>query len=194
MEEAFEIITPLALFIIGIAIFALFIYKFYLFVGSRDIFAKKGRYADWKEGLGVKTSKIRRAFKVLEHIVIFPFVLLFWFIVFFLMILFLSKGYTVDMIMMMSMAILGAIRITSYFTEEMSMEMAKLLPLVILGMIVFDVSYFSFSASIDKLVAAVENPMIWKQFAYYFFFVTLLELFMHAVYALIKFIRKDRSS
>jgi len=41
LSEAIEILQPLAMFMIGMAVYSLFIFKFYKFISRRDVFGEK---------------------------------------------------------------------------------------------------------------------------------------------------------
>ena len=75
------------------------------------------------------------------HLFLFQSVFVFSF-----MLIFLTKSYTVLNILYISFVIIVAIRITAYYTEELSRDVAKMLPFAILAIFLVDSSYFSFDS------------------------------------------------
>ena len=82
----------------------------------------------------------------IEYIVVLPFLVFIWFSVFTFFLIILSEGtIAVEKILVISAVIISSIRITSYYSESLSKELAKLLPFNLLA---FSILYFSFLASI----------------------------------------------
>jgi len=65
------------LFIIGIAIYSLFVWHFYRFISKRDVFPK----LFYKLSRQESASKARLAIGVVIYIVLFPIIIFVWFIV-----------------------------------------------------------------------------------------------------------------
>ena len=79
-NEYFEIIKPLMFFIIGITIYSLFIFKFYIFVAKRDVLELKlNRYSEAYEGFFEKIVKL--FFYIFENLILIPLFIFFWFVV-----------------------------------------------------------------------------------------------------------------
>jgi hypothetical protein len=71
--------------------------------------------------------------------------------------------------------VLSPIRITAYYNEDLSRDLAKMLPFALLGVYVVDLSYFSFPASLDALLRAFNQ---WESITYYLMFVVGLEFIL----------------
>jgi hypothetical protein len=70
------------------------------------------------------------------------------------MILFITEGYEFVSILSISFAVVIAIRLTAYYSEDLSKDVAKMLPFALLGLFIADPSYFSYaeiSAKINSL-------------------------------------------
>ena len=81
------------------------------------------------------------------------------------------------------MAVLSAIRITAYYNEDLSRDLSKILPFALLAVFLIDLSYFSFSASIDALLLAL---LSWEIIIYYLGFVIALEFIMRITTPILK--------
>jgi hypothetical protein len=122
---------------LSIAIYSVIIYHFYRYIARRDCF---------------KPTKIKYSKTVgfLKYTFLFPFVAVLFFMGFSLMLLFLTKNIEVEVILSTAFAIVLAIRITSYYTEDLSRDVAKMLPFALLGIFLVDPSYFEFGDVIAR--------------------------------------------
>ena len=137
----YSIITPLAYLIILIAIYSIAIWHFYRFIARRDCF-------------NIKTIHHKKLFSVLKYFLFFPFIAFLFFLGFSLMILFITREYDFSAILSTSFAVVIAIRLTAYYSEDLSKDVAKMLPFALLGLYISDPSYFSYaeiSAKINSL-------------------------------------------
>lgn len=167
LSEAIDTLKPLAGFVLGIVIYAIFIFKFYRFLARRDIIKLDlSRHAR-------SVSRIPRVlFYLLENIVIFPVIVFFWYAVLVTLLSLLAKDQTPESILLVSIALVGAVRATSYYSEDLSKDMAKMLPFALLGIYLVDQSYFELSVSVDILE---DMPDRWNLIAYYLMFTVALE-------------------
>lgn len=156
-------IKPLVGYSIAMALYAIFVYKFYKFLAKRDVFELKKPHE----------SILKTMFRyVVDYILILPLYTTFWFIVMAVFMIFLSKRTTLAEILLVSMTVIAAIRICTYYKQELAEELGKLLPLIMLGTFLIDVSYFSIPRSMDLLRTV---PVHWKIIAEYLGFVIILE-------------------
>lgn len=135
--EAFHALFYL---IIMIAIYSIAIYHFYRYAARRDCFKPSKR----------KHSKFVGFCK---YFFLFPFVAVVFFLGFSLILISLTKeaSYTIYDILALSFAIIVTIRITAYYTEELSKDVAKMLPFAVLGVFLVDSSYFSMETVTARL-------------------------------------------
>jgi hypothetical protein len=137
-----ETVSPLVLFIIGIAVYALFIFKFYRFLARRDVI--RLRMNKWKHGFEGFVEKVYLFFAyIAEYLVIIPLLTFFWFFVLAMFIMLLTKNQTLETVLLVSMAVVGAVRVTSYYSEDLSRDLAKMIPFALLGIFIVDMSYFT---------------------------------------------------
>lgn len=121
-----------------IAIYSIIIYNFYRYIARRDCFKPSEK-------------KHSKTIGFLKYFFIFPIVAVIFFIGFSMMLLFLSKDISIGVVLSTSFAIVLAIRITSYYTEDLSRDVAKMLPFALLGIFLISPSFFEWSTIMDKI-------------------------------------------
>jgi len=126
--------------IIMITIYAVVIYHFYRYIARRDVFKQS-------------ESKHSKAIGFLKYFFLFPFVAMLFFMGFSLIFIFLTESYEIIEIMYVAFAVIIAIRITAYYTEDLSKDVAKMLPFAILGIFLIDSSYFSMDTVNERINA-----------------------------------------
>ena len=174
LNEAVNLLRPAAIFAVGVAIYAVLIFNLYRFMSRKNIFNLDfSRYESSKHSALRKTLAF--IFYIAKYILIFPLFAFFWFGVLVVMVAFLSKTKEVEDLLLIAMAVLTAVRVTSYYTEDLSRDIAKMLPFALLGIFLIDFRYFDLSSSADLLNrVGVE----WRSVAYYWVFVVLLEFIL----------------
>lgn len=173
LNEAISVGKPLTLFIIGMVIYSVFIFKFYRFVAKRDIFyLNLAAYSNskWETLEDIIASLLY----ILEHLIIFPLFSFFWFLILSLFLIFLSRDLPVTTLLTSAMAVVATIRISSYYKEELAVDIAKTLPLTLLGIFLINgLSTFSLDKAIEAIIIL---PQIWKTILYYLLYIVLIEL------------------
>ena len=170
-------LRPLIFFVLGMAIYAIFIFNLYRFLGRKNIFELDlNQYQHSRFRLIQVTLQL--VFYVLKYLVLFPFVAFAWFVTLTVLLAFLAKNQPIDAILMVAIAVLSAIRITSYYNEDLSRDLAKILPFALLGVFIVDLSYFSMSGSLEALQ---EATALWESIAYYLIFIIGLEFVLRVI-------------
>lgn len=134
----FSWLAPILYLVISIAFYSIIIWHFYRFIAKRDCFK-------------VSERGHPKLFGFLKYFFIFPFVAIVFFLGFSLLLLFLTRNINVDMVLSTSFAIVLAVRITSYYSEDLSKDVAKMLPFALLGIFLVDPSYFDFDVTMSNL-------------------------------------------
>ena len=174
LNEALQLLEPAILFTVGVAIYAVLIFNLYRFMSRRDIFGLDfTRFEERSHPVFRKTLHL--IFYVAKYLLIFPLFAFFWFGVLVVMVAFLSKTKEVEDLLLISMAVLTSVRVTSYYTEELSRDIAKMLPFALLGIFLIDLRYFDLSTSTELLNRAGAE---WQSIFYYWVFVVVLELIL----------------
>lgn len=184
INDALDLLGPVAVYILGITVYSIFVFKFYLFVASRDMFELNiARYAG---------SRFRGAhvlyqftFYILKYIILFPAIAFFWFAVLALILTFLSKEQYFSEILLMALATVSAIRIAAYYNEDLSRDLSKILPFAVLAIFLIDASFFSVSESLDTLKEAEDNT---ENILYYLAFLVVLEFALRLIMGVVMLI------
>ena len=80
------------------------------------------------------------------------------------MLLFLTRALGVTEVLTTSFAIIAAIRIAAYYSEDLSKDIAKMLPFALLGITLIEPSYFIIEDVIDKIYLLPEFFTVCIQF------------------------------
>jgi len=167
VPEGFAVIEPLIIFVIGLVVYSLFVFKFYKFIAKKDIFK-----------LSQERGTAGKVAYVLKYIFLFPIVSFFWFFVIAVLVSMLSGVLKIENIFMVSMAIITTVRVAAHYDEDLSREVAKLIPLAMLGVLLLDISNISYNVPLQVInqISAVASVLV-----YYFIFLILLEFVLRAV-------------
>ncbi len=183
LGELVTSVQPLMLTLFALAAFAIFILEFYEFIATKDIFKEGSAYSKARKGL--RESKSTGKFfnwivTAVEYLLLFPVMVFFWCGVFFLIIVAVSE-VDVNIILLTSVAIVGAIRICSYYSRKIAEDVAKLLPLVMLGNFVLDIRMISPSGTYETIKTALTNPAFQQLALYYLIFIIILEFMLRVI-------------
>jgi len=147
----YSFISPLFYLILLIAIYSIIIWHFYRFIAKRDCF-------------NIKTIHHKKFYSILKYFLIYPFVALLFFIGFSIMILFITRDLEFVSILSTSFALIIAIRLTAYYSEDLSKDVAKMLPFALLGLFLADPSFFSLAEITAKINSLPEFLNLCIQF------------------------------
>ena len=154
-----EAFVPIMYLIISIAIYSIIIFHFYRFIARRDCFKPSKR-------------KHTKTVGFLRYTFLFPFVAILFFMGFSLMMIFLTRTYSVKQILSTAFAVVVAIRIAAYYHEDLSRDVAKMLPFALLGVFLVDPSYFTFGEVMNRINSMPEFANLIVQ---YIFFMMIVE-------------------
>ena len=179
IDEALQLLWPVAVYILGMALYAIFIFKFYRFLASRDMFEldlskyEESRYR-WVRGF------FHLVLYGAKYVILFPMFAFFWFAVLTLILALLSRDRAFADILLIALATVSAIRVTAYFNEDLSRDLAKILPFAVLAIFLIDGSYFDIRESMDILHEAFDHR---ERIFYYLVFLIAAELALRLVLA-----------
>ena len=178
-SHIYTVLKPLLYFLIGIVIYGVFVFKFYRYLGSKDII--KLNLNDRYNRL--ENDSIRNFFGVffylIEYLLFLPIIIFFWFIILVVLLTLLSKNQDLSIIILIAISVVGAIRVTSYYNEDLSRDLAKMLPFALLGVYLIDISYVSFYDSIEILKDLVGYKV---DLLYNLGFIIILEFILRIFY------------
>lgn len=180
-SEAYVVLKPLTFFLVGVVVYSMFIFKFYRFLARKDVFKLDLKRYN-KTSFAFLKKIISVIFYLIEYILLFPIFVFFWFTIMVVLFSFLAKNQPVNNILLVSIAVVGAVRITAYYHEDLSKDLAKMLPFALLGIFLIDISYFKFS---ESLTVIQQIPSHWHTMLYYLLFIILLEFVLRISYTVV---------
>jgi hypothetical protein len=147
---AFAQFKSLGIFTLILVCYSLFIFYFYRFLARKNVVS-----LDLKQYNKYQFGAIYRMFAVLffiiEYLFILPFVTFFWFGVLSIIVLLVAQGLEIHQILLLSAALIGTIRITSFVSEDLARDLAKMVPLALLGFSLTTPSFFQIDAVLAKI-------------------------------------------
>ena len=162
-----SVFLPIFYLIISIAIYSIVIWHFYRFIARRDC-------------LTIHSVSHPKVVGFLKYFFVFPFIAFLFFLGFSLMMLFLTRDYEILAVLSTSFAVIVAIRITAYYSRDLSKDVAKMLPFALLGLFLVTPTYFSFEEIIDKIYLLPEFFNLCIQFI---ILITLVEWILRIILA-----------
>jgi hypothetical protein len=173
-DQAFAALEPLTIFVVGMIIYAVFIFKFYRFIGSRNVFKPISKSA----------TPGKKFLHGMDYVFFYPLIAFAWFIIMSILLAILSETVTITNLFIASMATIVTVRIVSYYSEELSREIAKLVPLALLGLMLLDISRITIQAPLTVLsqIQTSANTLF-----YYFIFLVTIEFALRLLY----FVRRN---
>lgn len=147
-------LTTLLLYGVGIAVYTAFVFAFYRTVSRRHAI-EKTRPGGW--------GKTVRAF---EWVFMMPGIAFAYFAMLAAALFLLAKSQTTDQIVLIALGVVVGVRVTSFLHEEMSADLARIVPLGLLGVVLVDPGYLSLAATKARLLeAAAQWPLLARAFA-----------------------------
>ena len=164
-------ILNVGVYVAGIGLYAVFIFHFYRFLAARDMFRfDLSRYQDSR--YQVLRGLLHLFMYVIKYIVVFPVFAFFWLAVLTVILAFLSKDRAFSEVLLVALATVSAIRVAAYYNEDLSRDLAKILPFAVLGIFIIDASFFTIEDSLAVLHDANNQREV---IFYYFIFLVALE-------------------
>ena len=182
-----ELYLQLFVFTIGLFIYAIFVWYFYKTLSKRDLFEINLEKYNLPT---IKHKTLRKVGSTLAYIFkygfIFPIYIFIWFLILSIFVLILSEEITVNHIILTSIVVVSAIRVTSYYKEDLSSDLAKLIPLAFLAILIINPNFFSIETTIARL-SEISN--LWSQIIKFLIFSIVLEWILRILYLIKKRIK-----
>lgn len=183
--------VDLLLLVILVFFYCIFFWKFHKFISNKNLLNLNLRQYN--------TSKhpffsrfFAGVFYVLEYIIILPIIVFLWFSVFTIFLILIANGSGTGNIMLVSVTIIGAVRMISYvpkYGKDLAQQISILFPLTVL--IVFISSpglFFDFSRILGHIS---EIPALFDQVLFYLLFMIFLETILRITYGFLKAVGAD---
>jgi hypothetical protein len=156
---------PTLMAIIAIAAYSGFVFMFYRLLAKRDLLT-----LDLKRYEDSMTGRIRVFFRsllfVAQYVLLIPILIGFWTVVMATILTLLSDSSDHSRNAMIATSVVGAVRILAYWTEDLSRDVAKMLPFAVLGVFLVSSTSVNFSefealySNLPELADAYLNSLI----------------------------------
>ena len=162
----------LFLLVLLVVAYSIFIWKLYRFVARKNILELNlNKYN--KSSHPTIAKFFASVFFLIEYVIILPFLIFFWFAVFTFFLILLTEGLDVAAILIISATIISATRMTAYYSEDLSKDLAKLLPFTLLAIAITKSGFFDFGRVIGHLSSI---PTFFSNILIYLAFIAGLEI------------------
>lgn len=161
----------LFLLVLVIVVYAIFVWKFYKIVSKKNIVTLNLK--KYNRSPHPTISKITGfGAYVFEYIIFMPLLIFIAFGLFTIFLILLTQDISVSTILVLSATIIGAIRMTAYYKEEVSQEIAKLLPFTLIAVSMTKSNFFNFERILSQIS---QLPQFFNNIITYLLFIIILE-------------------
>jgi len=175
------------IFAILISFYSIFTWKFYRFLSKKDLISLNLKQYN-RSTHPFLNKFFATILYLIEYVVILPFLIFFWFAVLSLIILALSEELAANQIIIISAAIVASIRILSYYTEDLSRDLAKIFPFTILVIFTLSPGFFSLERIISNLATI---PQFLTSILYFLILIVVIELVLRIIDSFLSLIRSN---
>jgi hypothetical protein len=176
LPEGVQNFISFFLLVIVIVIYSVFIWKFYKFVSKKNIFSLD--LHQYNKSEHPLLARILGTFLyILEYIIILPIFIFFWFGIFAIFLTFLTEDLSVQSILLISAVVVGAVRMVSYYKEDLAKEIAKLLPFTLLAVSMTRADFFDFQRVLSNIT---QLPSFFGNILNYLIFIIILEIILRS--------------
>lgn len=173
----FQDFINIFLVVLLIAIYAVLVWKFYRFIGRKNILhLNLSKYNTSDHPFFAKF--LAGFLYFLEYIIILPFLIFIWFIGFASFLILLSENLEINTILFLSVTVIASIRMLSYIPKTgnaIAQEVAKVIPYTLLGVFILNPNFFEFSRVIGHFSTL---PSLYSNIITYLSFIFLLEMIL----------------
>jgi len=179
---------PVFIFTLGIVIYSILIFKFYRYLARRDVF--KIDLQKYNTSEHPFFSKLYQTLLyLLKYFLIFPLVASFWFICLTLLLIVMSD-HQLGTLLLISISFVSAVRITSYLSEDLAKDLAKMLPFALLGIFLVDMDFISYTRIVEGVLNIFNFFSVMK---IYLIYLIIIELISRVIYDLIIWIKNEEA-
>ena len=169
---SYQRVIGVAVLMILIVAYSIFVWKVYKVIARKDIISLNLKQYNSFEHPTLE-KMLAGMLYFLEYIIVLPFLILFWYIFFALALILFSEDLSIEKILLLSAAVVGSIRVLAYYKHELAAEVAKLLPMTILGLMVLSPGFLN----VARMIEAVKQiPELFWSIGFALIFVACLEI------------------
>ena len=179
---------PTLIAIIAVAVYSGFVFMFYRALAKKDLLTLDlSKYADDFSG---KVKKyLRSVLFVIQYIIVIPILIAFWTLVIAVILTLLSESTDHARNALIATSLVGAVRILAYFTEDLSRDVAKMLPFTVLGVFLVNSTSIQWNQFVDLLN---NLPELGKSFLLSVLLLVIIETLLRIIF-IVRRIRGKRS-
>ena len=163
----------LLLITIVVVVYSILIWKFYRFIAKKDLIELNLKKYN-RSTHPVLSKTIAGGFYIVEYLIVLPFLVCFWFAAFVIFLALLTKISDTSIVITISAVIIVAIRMTSYYKEDLSKDLAKMLPFTLLSVAILQ-GGVSFQEGLTRIF---QLPQFFSHIYYALFFIFIIEFIL----------------
>lgn len=169
-----NLVIMLIFFTAVIVIYSIFVFYFYRFLARKNIIELNlNQYNRYENPAIVKFFAV--IFYILEYVILLPILTFFWFSILSILLLILAEKLNISTVLLISAALVASVRITAYVSEDLSKDLAKMLPFTLLAIAITTAGFFNVTMLLER---AKEVPALFSHILYYLIFIVAIELIM----------------
>jgi len=178
------------LFALLIALSAVFIWYFYKSLSKRSLIELN--LSQYNTSQHPVFSKVVAVLLYLaEYLILMPVLIFVWFVALSVFILLVAEGRAVSNILMLTGAMVAAIRILAYYEEEIAQDLAKLFPFITLSVLLLAPGALNFE---EVLLRATELPSLFSHVFSFLIVIVIIEIILRLIYTGIQFANSKKIS
>ena len=181
LADGIEALKPAAYFAISVGVFSFAIFHLHRFMSKSDFFL-------------IDVSPLRKSGRLLRillfcviylfrYTLLLPMVTYLWFWILVAIVAFLYNSREPREVLLMAMAVLTAVRVTSYYNEDLARDISKILPYGLLGIFLVNLGQINLETSF-ALMGRIGSEM--ANAFYYWAYVTCQELILRISYPYVR--------
>lgn len=160
----------LIILLLLVFLYSVFIWNLYRFIAKKNFLG-----IDWGKYLGSEKSIQVKILYFLEYIIISPFVIFFAFAIFGIFLLLMSEGVDIQTLLIMTAIIVASVRMTSYYSEDLAKDLAKVFPFTLLVLSMTKANFFE----VERLIGQLDQiPLLLSNILIYLGFLIALEIIL----------------
>lgn len=177
IPPSYRIFDSLIFFTLLILVYSLFVFYFYKLLAKKNILGLNlSQYNVYKKSKFYKLLASLLYF--VEYILLLPLLSLVWFAFLAIFLIVLSKSEGITIILTISASLVAAVRIAAYINEDLSKDLAKVLPFVLLAFFLVSENFFN----LDLIAQRILNiQYVASNVLIYIFFIICLEIILRFV-------------
>jgi len=185
-----SLVLSVLVFSVVLGVVSLFIWQFYKSTSKKNLLELNLRkYNKSEHPLTNKFFAI--VLYLLEYIVITPVLITLWFAALSIILLLIASERPIEEVLMISAALIGAIRILAYYHSEISKDLAKLFPLIALSIFLLTPGSLNVNLLLDQLD---KIPLLVNNIFSFILVVVGIEIVLRFIFIIIEFWRSEKES